>query len=69
MSWFCEPTFRCHWFMPKNKLLHKPLQKERLIRKKYTKCKILSFIKDKNIIFVANFIYKRYESNCKTKLS
>lgn len=31
--------------------------------------KILSFIKDKIVIFAANFIYKRYESNCKTKLS
>ena len=30
--------------------------------------KILSFIEDKIIIFAANFIYKRYESNCKTKL-
>ena len=29
----------------------------------------LSFIKDKIIIFAANFIYKRYEGNSKTKLS
>lgn len=30
---------------------------------------VLSFIKDKIIIFAANFIYKRHESNCETKLS
>ena len=36
---------------------------------KYKNTVILSFIKDKIIIFAANFIYKRYESNCKTKLS
>ena len=73
MSWFCEPPFRCHRFMPKNKLLHKPLTsypfKKNASSKKHTKCKILSFIKDKNVIFAVNFIYKRYESNRKTKLS
>ena len=30
---------------------------------KYKNTVILSFIKDKIIIFAANFIYKRYESN------
>ena len=25
MSRFFEPLFCCHWFMPKNKLLHNPL--------------------------------------------
>ncbi len=30
---------------------------------------VLSFIKDKIIIFAKNFIYKRHESNCETKLS
>ena len=29
----------------------------------------LFFIKDKMIIFATNLIYKRYENNCKTKLS
>ena len=40
-----------------------------LYKAKYKKTTILSFIKDKIVIFVANFIYKRYESNCKTELS
>ena len=40
-----------------------------IIQNKSQKIKILSFIKDKIVIFAANFIYKRYESNCKTKLS
>lgn len=31
--------------------------------------KILSFIKDKIVIFAANFIYKRNESDSKTELS
>ena len=41
----------------------------RIIQSKIQKPMILSFIKDKIVIFVANFIYKRYESNCKTELS
>ncbi len=32
-------------------------------------CSVLSFIKDKINIFAEISIYKRYESNCKTKLS
>ncbi len=40
-----------------------------IIQDKSQKHKILSFIKDKIIILVVNFIYKRYESYSKTKLS
>lgn len=43
--------------------------KGELYKIKYKNTTILSFIKDKIIIFAANFIYKRYESDCKTKLS
>ena len=40
-----------------------------LYRIKYKNMAILSFIKDKIIIFAAHFIYKRHEGDCKTKLS
>lgn len=43
--------------------------KGELYKIKYKNTTILSFIKDKIIIFAANFIYKRYDSDCKTKLS
>lgn len=46
-----------------------PLEKCELYKTKCKNQKFLSFIKDKLAIFVANFIYKRYECNCKTKLS
>ena len=43
--------------------------KRELYRIKYKNTVILSFIKDKIIIFATNFIYKRHEGDCKTKLS
>ena len=46
-----------------------PLASCLLYNAKCRKFGILSFIKDKIIIFAANFIYKRYESNYQTSVS
>ncbi|MBR3433857.1 MAG: Rha family transcriptional regulator [Bacteroidaceae bacterium] len=46
-----------------------PLAPCLLYNAKCRKFGILSFIKDKIIIFAANFIYKRYESNYQTSVS
>ena len=46
-----------------------PLASCLLYNAKCRKFWILSFIKDKIIIFAANFIYKRYESNYQTSVS